>query len=332
MRLEGKVAIVTGGGSGLGRAGALALARAGATVVVSDIDEATAASDGRCDRERRRRGERLRADAGDRRRRRAHGARGGRRLRRAAHPLQQRRHRPAVRGRLHAGASSRRSGTASSASTCRASSTARKYAIPEIAKAGGGSIINTASSMAHLPLGGLDGYAASKGGVAMLTKSMAVGCGPLNIRVNAISPGYVDTPMNALIFGKRRDEAGFRQGPRHRACRRRRRSPSWSSSSPATSRAASPARCSTATAAGRRSSSRTCCAEDSDEQRAMSDERMSAPLLLIAHRFFRSHVPGVAPPARRRSSPAARRRSPRCARRASARRARCGPGVAERRG
>src|SRR5262250_254690 len=76
-----------------------------------------------------------------------------------------------------------------------------KYAIPAIAAAGGGAIINTASSMAHVPLGGLDGYAASKGGVAMLTKSMAVGCGQMHIRVNAISPGYDDTPMNAMVWG-----------------------------------------------------------------------------------------------------------------------------------
>ena len=70
-----------------------------------------------------------------------------------------------------------------------------------MAKHGGGSIINTASSMAHLPLGGIDGYAASKGGVALLTKSLAPNAGRLGIRVNAISPGYVDTPMNALIWG-----------------------------------------------------------------------------------------------------------------------------------
>jgi NAD(P)-dependent dehydrogenase (short-subunit alcohol dehydrogenase family) len=87
-----------------------------------------------------------------------------------------------------------------------------KYAIPAIAAAGGGAIINTASSMAHLPLGGLDGYAASKGGVAMLTRSMAAGCGALNIRVNAISPGYVDTPMNAMIFGSTELKEGFAKG------------------------------------------------------------------------------------------------------------------------
>jgi NAD(P)-dependent dehydrogenase (short-subunit alcohol dehydrogenase family) len=81
-----------------------------------------------------------------------------------------------------------------------------------MAKAGGGAIINTASSMAHLPLGGLDGYAASKGGVALLTKSMAVGCGLLNIRVNAISPGYVDTPMNAVIWQSDEMKQAFAKG------------------------------------------------------------------------------------------------------------------------
>ncbi len=68
-------------------------------------------------------------------------------------------------------------------------------------EAGGGSIINTASSMATLPLGGLDGYAATEGGVAVLTKSMAPNAGRVGVRVNAIAPGYVDTPMNSLIWG-----------------------------------------------------------------------------------------------------------------------------------
>jgi NAD(P)-dependent dehydrogenase (short-subunit alcohol dehydrogenase family) len=87
-----------------------------------------------------------------------------------------------------------------------------KYAIPHIARAGGGAIVNTASSMAHLPLGVTDAYAASKAGVAGLTRSMAVGCGKLGIRVNAISPGYVDTPMNSLIFGVDELRAGFAAG------------------------------------------------------------------------------------------------------------------------
>jgi NAD(P)-dependent dehydrogenase (short-subunit alcohol dehydrogenase family) len=46
----------------------------------------------------------------------------------------------------------------------------------------------------------------------MLTKSMAAACGSMQIRVNAISPGYVDTPMNKLIFGSDEMKAAFARG------------------------------------------------------------------------------------------------------------------------
>jgi len=71
-----------------------------------------------------------------------------------------------------------------------------KYGIPELLKAGGGSIINIASFVALLGCTvPQDAYTASKGGVLSLTRSLAVQYGPRGIRANAICPGPVETPM-----------------------------------------------------------------------------------------------------------------------------------------
>tara|TARA_Y100000588_G_scaffold124122_1_gene136007 strand:- start:6361 stop:7197 length:837 start_codon:yes stop_codon:yes gene_type:complete len=66
-----------------------------------------------------------------------------------------------------------------------------KYAIPEIAKSGGGSVINMSSNVALMALPGRDCYTAAKGAIASMTRSMAVEYAPDSIRVNAIAPSIV---------------------------------------------------------------------------------------------------------------------------------------------
>ena len=68
-----------------------------------------------------------------------------------------------------------------------------KYAIPEMIKNGGGSIINTSSIDADHGHSGASIYCASKGAIVSMTKVAAVECGPHRIRVNCIKPGPTDT-------------------------------------------------------------------------------------------------------------------------------------------
>ena len=76
-----------------------------------------------------------------------------------------------------------------------------KSAIPHMRKQGGGVIINTASTAGVRPRPGLTWYNGSKGAVITLTKSMAVELAPDNIRVNALNPVAGGTPMLAAFMG-----------------------------------------------------------------------------------------------------------------------------------
>ena len=68
-----------------------------------------------------------------------------------------------------------------------------------IAAGNGGTIVNIASAAAKVPLPGAADYCVSKAGVAMLTKVFALEVAEYDIRVNAIGPGFIETPMTARM-------------------------------------------------------------------------------------------------------------------------------------
>ena len=83
-----------------------------------------------------------------------------------------------------------------------------KYVGQQMLRQGGGSMVLTATADALIGQAGLDAYTAAKGGVVAMTRSMAAGLSPEGVRVNAICPGFVDTPH----------QRGFLDVPAMRAC------------------------------------------------------------------------------------------------------------------
>ena len=70
-----------------------------------------------------------------------------------------------------------------------------KYGIPEITKAGGGSIVNFTSIAALEAYKSIPAYAASKGGIISMSRVAAIESASKNVRVNCIAPGHIATPM-----------------------------------------------------------------------------------------------------------------------------------------
>ncbi|MFC1907140.1 SDR family NAD(P)-dependent oxidoreductase [Chloroflexota bacterium] len=77
-----------------------------------------------------------------------------------------------------------------------------KYAVLEMLKGGGGSIVNSASMLGLVGMPGNTAYCASKGAVIQFTKTMAAEYAANNIRVNCICAGWIDTPMNEVMEDK----------------------------------------------------------------------------------------------------------------------------------
>ena len=76
-----------------------------------------------------------------------------------------------------------------------------RYGIPELMRGGGGSVINTSTTDAVIGQAGYDAYAAAKGGVLSLTKSIAQHYGRFGVRANVLMPGIIETAMTRGSLG-----------------------------------------------------------------------------------------------------------------------------------
>ncbi len=71
------------------------------------------------------------------------------------------------------------------------------------AKQGTGAIVNIASTRAFMSEAGTEAYTASKGGIVALTHGMAISLGPMGIRVNSVSPGWIETRAKKVVHSRR---------------------------------------------------------------------------------------------------------------------------------
>jgi NAD(P)-dependent dehydrogenase (short-subunit alcohol dehydrogenase family) len=182
--MSGRSAIVTGGGSGIGRATAIRLAREGAQVAVVDLDSKWGEESARLVREEGSKGVFVRADI--------------------SKPADVRAAVSSVKAALgkidtlvnNAGVAlvAKITDTTSEQwdrildTNLKGAFLMAKYVLPSIRAAGGGSIVNTASDAGIVGFANLGAYCASKGGLIQLTRALALELGDQKIRVNAVAP------------------------------------------------------------------------------------------------------------------------------------------------
>jgi glucose 1-dehydrogenase len=197
MRLRGRVALVTGGGRGIGQAIALAFAREGARVAVADVDGATAAATAR--RIGQRRALALQMDVADSMSVDAGFAALDRRWGRIDIAVANAAIEPIVPFlELEEDTWDRILDVNLKGTFLVAQRAARR-----MARRRRGVIITLSSVNAEVARPESAAYAASKGGVRQLTKAMAIGLAPLGIRVNAIGPGTVVTGLTRHLLRNR---------------------------------------------------------------------------------------------------------------------------------
>ncbi|MEX0783041.1 MAG: glucose 1-dehydrogenase [Dehalococcoidia bacterium] len=225
-RLDGKVAVITGGSSGIGRACALRFAEEGADVVIADLDEARGTETVAAVKALGRRSMFQVTDT-------SREADCEALADRAVHEFGKIDALVAAAGISHAlyVSGQQREGVAESrdgalllnkpteywekvlnVNLTGVMLTDRAIALRMVASGNGGAIVNIASGAAKIPIVGAIDYCVSKAGVWMLTKGLALELASQGVRVNAIGPGFIETPMTASARSNEERARAIRAG------------------------------------------------------------------------------------------------------------------------
>ncbi|MBZ9852016.1 glucose 1-dehydrogenase [Mesorhizobium sp. CA14] len=198
MILKDRIAVVTGAASGIGRAGAMIMAREGAIVVIADRDPAAGEATASDIRETGGRAEAVVTDVG------SDAAVEG-----LIEGTLDRHGRIDI---LHSHAGIQVGGTLTEVGTdgmdaswrinVRAQFLAAKTVMPAMIAQGGGVILNTASNSGVFYDREMIAYATSKHAVVAMTRQMSLDYAKHNVRINALCPGWVDTPFNAPFIAQ----------------------------------------------------------------------------------------------------------------------------------
>ena len=206
-RLADKICVITGGGSGIGQATALCFAAEGAKVVVADINPVAASETSRLIEKNGAAALAVTVDVTQ------------------AASVQKMLHKAVeVFGRIDVLVNNAGFGLAATVEETDEADWDRlmavnlkgvflgcKYVVPIMRRQGGGVIVNTASVLALVGVQDRAAYCASKGGVAALTRAVALDHVRDGIRVNCVAPGSVETPYWTDIFAKSNDVAALRK-------------------------------------------------------------------------------------------------------------------------
>jgi NAD(P)-dependent dehydrogenase (short-subunit alcohol dehydrogenase family) len=202
MRLQGKVSIITGSGSGLGKGIALTFAREGSHVVVAEIQEDSGREVAQQIEAEGREALFIQTD-----------------ITRSPEVEKMVERVVEAYGRIdvlvnNAGINPSRTPVHETseeawdqtlAVNLKGAYLCSKYVLPQMIKQGGGSIIHVASVVGGMGCSDRAAYSASKGGMIALARNMAVDYARYGIRVNSLSPGFVETDLTRIYFNKMRE-------------------------------------------------------------------------------------------------------------------------------